>query len=137
MEPKTRFYTQVVILLTLVVLFSAGGGLTIVSLRREIDDSARRTHAYERESARLSEKILYLDGQIARLHTAEALEARLAASGMSLRKPSERQIVRLEARPAALLAEAAAREAASPAASADLLIEPFRTTYGLALLGRD
>lgn len=133
MEPKTRFYTQVTILLTLIVVFSAGGGLSIVNLRREIDESARRTQGYEREAARLSEKILYLDGQIARLHTAEALESRVAASGIALRKPSERQIVRLELRPTATLAE----NTAEGVSRSEPKIEPFRTTYGLALLGRD
>lgn len=136
MEPKTRFYTQVFVLLTLVVIFSAFGGLSIVGLRREIDESARRTQSYDREAARLSEKILYLEGQIARLHTPEELQARVASAGLGLTKPSERQIVRLDRSSAALLAEAARRDG-EPVAGGGPIIEPFRTTYGLAVLSRD
>ncbi len=87
---------QALTLMMMVLLVAAGGGLSIVWLRHEIADAARRIQKYEEELSEAKRHIQHLDTKIAEVHQPEYLKRRVKQLGLRLARPRSRQIVRLE-----------------------------------------
>lgn len=82
-------------LLTILLLVSAAGGMSIVWLRHQITETAHENRRLQNEATQIERRVRYLDTKIAEVNSPAYLRARVTALGLQLERPSSRQIVRL------------------------------------------
>jgi hypothetical protein len=93
LDQKYSVY-RVLILITLILFVSAGGGLNIVWLKNQIAISSERTENFRVKYHGFERRVHALEAQIATLHNPENLKARSQRLNLQLQAPGERQIVR-------------------------------------------
>lgn len=94
-RPHTLLFYQVITLLSLIVLVSGVGGLSLVWLRQQIAETAGRTQSLQRERHDVTRRIEYLDVKIAEVQRPVYLESRAREMGLVLRRPEVGQLVAL------------------------------------------
>lgn len=95
MDTNTNSLHKVVSLIILILIISAGGGLSIVWLRQQISVTATSSQALEHELLILDRKIRSLDAKIGELHNPNNLLRHATDLGLKISLPYEDQIVRL------------------------------------------
>lgn len=121
---NTLYFYQIVGLIVLVVVLIAGGGLGIVWMRSQIEDTARNTVRVQREIAETNRKLQYLDNKIAEVHSPDYLVRRATELGLAMQPPKPPQVLRM--RP---MAPQPAAET-NPAETRD----PFIQSFDLAVM---
>ena len=90
----TIFFYRVTVLLTLILLTAAGGGLTLLWLRGEISASAGRIRATEARLAETKRRLQFVNVKVAEATTPDALRRRASQMGLALVPPKQEQVVR-------------------------------------------
>ncbi len=132
MSPVTRhhtvFFYQVVTLITLIIMVSGMGGLSLVWLRQQIAESAIRTQELQRERQQMVRRVEYLDVKIAEVQRPAYLERRAREMGLNLRRPEVGQLVAVG--PIAPLIPPHVEEAYPAPVERD----PYKNTFDLAVM---
>jgi hypothetical protein len=94
-QKNLGFFYQVVTLITLIILVSAIGGVTLVWMRQQISDTAQYNRRVQNEAAQVERRVRYLDSKIAEVNSPAYLRSKALAMGMVLDRPKPQQIVRM------------------------------------------
>ncbi len=94
MDSNTNSLHKVVLLIMLILVVSASGGLSLVWLRQQISITATRSKALEQELRILDRNIRNLDARIGELHNPNNLLRHSTELGLNISLPRENQIVR-------------------------------------------
>ena len=95
-EKKSNSFARRAFLLVLVILLvTAVGGLGLVWLRQETARTAHRGQIYEKEIARLERQLHLLDAKIATVHQPDFLKELVRQHGLALTAPKRFQTVHL------------------------------------------
>ena len=128
-QPSALAY-QMVLILSIVVLVSAVGGLGLVWMRQQITDTASRIQKLQRDSVDVQRRLEYLDAKIAELLRPDVLSHRSMELGLGLTRPKASQIVHMGPLRLPPQMDLPVIDGPSEVAAND----PFRTTFDLAVM---
>lgn len=92
----SNFLYAVTGLLVILLLVSAGGGLTLVWLRQQITETAQTNRRLQNEAHQIERRVRYIDTKIAEVNSPAYLRSRVVALNLQLERPTSRQVIRMQ-----------------------------------------